>query len=291
MNKTEFLNELEKRIRVLEKNEIKDILSEYSQHIDMRMESGLSEADAIKDFGNMDDLAAEILEAYHVNPEYEKNEDTVTDTAENKKDLKGLWTAFMGICASAAGGIKSFFKAGGRLIKKIVLKIWSLISLLWFKIKGLFGRKEKPVQSETEQIINETDINENTDIKKSDKHKKIGKAKGRCRKMISGFLFICLAIIVILCLIPVTIGGLISVFGLGASIVLMVQGYPVLGIFIICLGCSVMGVSLWLLLVSLIIKKKNINKIEEIREDDKETEENIEEYIIEDYTAKEDDEQ
>ena len=42
MNKTEFLNELEKRIRVLEKNEIKDILSEYSQHIDMRMESGLS---------------------------------------------------------------------------------------------------------------------------------------------------------------------------------------------------------------------------------------------------------
>lgn len=46
MNKTEFLNELEKRIRVLEKNEIKDILSEYSQHIDMRMESGLSEADA-----------------------------------------------------------------------------------------------------------------------------------------------------------------------------------------------------------------------------------------------------
>ena len=72
---------------------------------------------------------------------------------------------------------------------------------------------------------------------------------------------------------------------------LMVRGYPVLGIFIICLGCSVMGVSLWLLLVSLIIKKKNINKIEEIREDDKETEENIEEYIIEDYTAKEDDEQ
>ena len=181
MNKTEFLNELEKRIRVLEKNEIKDILSEYSQHIDMRMESGLSEADAIKDFGNMDDLAAEILEAYHVNPEYEKNDDTVTDAVENKKGLKGLWTAFMGICASAAGGIKSFFKACGRLIKKIVLKIWSLISLLWFKIKGLFSRKEKPVQSEADQIINENDINENTDIKKSDKHRKIGKAKGRCR--------------------------------------------------------------------------------------------------------------
>ena len=72
---------------------------------------------------------------------------------------------------------------------------------------------------------------------------------------------------------------------------MMVQGYPVLGIFIICLGCSVMGVSLWLLLVSLIIRKKNINKTEEIREDDKETEENIKEYIIEDYTAKEDDEQ
>ena len=54
MNKKEFLDELEKKIRVLDKKEISDILDEYSQHIDMRMESGLSEDEAIKDFGDMD---------------------------------------------------------------------------------------------------------------------------------------------------------------------------------------------------------------------------------------------
>ena len=55
MNKKEFLDELEKKIRVLDKKEISDILDEYSQHIDMRMESGLSEDEAIKDFGDMDE--------------------------------------------------------------------------------------------------------------------------------------------------------------------------------------------------------------------------------------------
>ena len=53
MNKSEFLSELEKRIRVLDKSEIKDILAEYSQHIDMEISNGQSEEDAIKSFGSI----------------------------------------------------------------------------------------------------------------------------------------------------------------------------------------------------------------------------------------------
>lgn len=73
MTKTEFLEYLEKRLQVLNKKEREDILSEYAQHIELKMESGLSEEEAIHDFGDLEELTAEILDAYNVNPEYQKS--------------------------------------------------------------------------------------------------------------------------------------------------------------------------------------------------------------------------
>lgn len=67
MNKDEFLNELKSYLSILEDEEQADILEEYTQHIDMKISTGLSEAEAIRDFGNVSELAAQILEAYHVN--------------------------------------------------------------------------------------------------------------------------------------------------------------------------------------------------------------------------------
>ena len=71
MTKKEFLKELEDRLQMLDEKERKDMIEEYSQHISMRMENGMKEEEAIEDFGDMDDLIAEILEAYHLDPEYE----------------------------------------------------------------------------------------------------------------------------------------------------------------------------------------------------------------------------
>ena len=48
MNKNEFLEELNRHLLVLEDEEQQDILEEYSQHIDMKVESGLSEEEAIR---------------------------------------------------------------------------------------------------------------------------------------------------------------------------------------------------------------------------------------------------
>ena len=72
MNKEKFLMELRAHLSILENQEQEDILAEYAQHIDMKMQKGLSEEEAIRDFGPMQDLAAEILEAYHVKPEFRK---------------------------------------------------------------------------------------------------------------------------------------------------------------------------------------------------------------------------
>ena len=60
MNKQEFLNELQSRIRILEEAEQQDILAEYAQHIDLRTAGGLSEEEAIRDFGNPEELAADL---------------------------------------------------------------------------------------------------------------------------------------------------------------------------------------------------------------------------------------
>ena len=46
MNKKEFLNVMEKRLSVLEAQEREDMLSEYAQHIELKMESGMSEQEA-----------------------------------------------------------------------------------------------------------------------------------------------------------------------------------------------------------------------------------------------------
>lgn len=65
------MKELEDRLQMLDEKERKDMIEEYSQHISMCMKSGMKEEEAIEDFGDMDDLIAEILEAYHLDPEYE----------------------------------------------------------------------------------------------------------------------------------------------------------------------------------------------------------------------------
>ena len=73
MNKTEFLTLLERRLIMLNNAERDDLISEYAQHIDMKVASGLSEEDAIADFGDPEELIKELLDVYHLNPNYNPN--------------------------------------------------------------------------------------------------------------------------------------------------------------------------------------------------------------------------
>ncbi len=69
MDRQSFLDELRSHLQVLQDEEQEDILDEYLQHIEMKIKDGLKEEEAIKDFGPVGELAAEILEAYHVKPD------------------------------------------------------------------------------------------------------------------------------------------------------------------------------------------------------------------------------
>lgn len=66
MNRFEFVNRLNGKLYLLSESERRDIIDEYVAHIGQKMKEGKTEAEAIKDFGDIDELAREILGAYHI---------------------------------------------------------------------------------------------------------------------------------------------------------------------------------------------------------------------------------
>lgn len=82
MNKKQFLDLLEKKLSVLEDNEKQDIIIEYTDTINEKVKKGQTEEEAVKDFGNIDDLTTEILKAYKINPNYEDKKENISKKGE-----------------------------------------------------------------------------------------------------------------------------------------------------------------------------------------------------------------
>ena len=80
MDKATFLVQLQKNIGMLDDDEQKDIIDEYSQHIDMKVSGGMTEAEAIEDFGDFNEFVREVLNAYHVKAPFDQ-EDAVEAAA------------------------------------------------------------------------------------------------------------------------------------------------------------------------------------------------------------------
>ena len=104
MSKEAFLTELAGHLKVLEEREQQDILDEYAQHIDMKIQNGMSEEEAIRDFGPVKELAAEILEAYHVNPEYGDSSRRVKMDFESAAQKLGCQLIFPSVVLNAISG-------------------------------------------------------------------------------------------------------------------------------------------------------------------------------------------
>ena len=66
MNKKEFISELKSKLSILKKEEVNDIVNEYSEHIEEKIKSGKSEKEAIEEFGDIDELVSGILDAYKI---------------------------------------------------------------------------------------------------------------------------------------------------------------------------------------------------------------------------------
>ncbi len=126
MDKKTFISELRQALSVLQEEELNDIINEYEQHIDMKIKNGLTEEEAIADFGSLSELTADILEAYHVRADY---------AAGSKKEKNPVFGEANSAGREILQQTKRSCKAAGEKtacgLKK--LGAWFLSILLWGK--------------------------------------------------------------------------------------------------------------------------------------------------------------
>lgn len=242
MSKEMFLGVLREHLKVLEDQEQQDILQEYAQHIDIKMQNGLSEEEAIRDFGPVKELAAEILEAYHVKPEF-------GEAFEEAGQKKGLVRA-AGEAASEGG--RAVRKAGN-IVKEKAEVLGKALSSLGIKVKKGLKRMlqwitkpfKKKEGEEDVQMIPEKRREEEKDWTLRQAAGKTGRFFGKLWRGFLSFVFWILRffwnVFCIGCSVLFGLYGLLALFGLGAVVILCFQGYPLRGIVLICLGGILCG--------------------------------------------------
>lgn len=230
MKKEDFLRDLDSRLHILNETERKDILDEYAQHIDLKIANGLSEEDAAGDFGDIKELASEILSAYNVNLKYNKPD--VTDTYKRVGEKIKKWLA----------------------IRKEKVACW------WGRFKNKIKeyadknneyselRTERKLQKIREDNQNEPKTDQEIHMKvlkapaEMKSNLRIEKELNNLKRMPGKLLSFCCKIFVFFILVPIGLGTISCLFIFGSCLVLTIQGYPLAGVTIgsagltMCLG-------------------------------------------------------
>lgn len=273
MDKTTFMKELEQSLSVLQESEVQDILNEYEQHIDMKVKNGLSEEEAIQDFGSLAELTGEILEVYHVRSDYgnmkedsfaeEENQSTknwnfektaakLKDAAETASSTTGSFLSRMlKITKKLLGKAGKWFTGLFPFCHDKIRRLSSGISTAWNK------RKDEKLVSELKQEDGtiKTFFHRLWILIKNVFYTVKDLTFWLLRLLWNGFwifTFVCFGCFGVLCL-----------FCLGIVAVLMVQGYPVTGITLGCFGMSVSVFSCAGLSMTFLKKKQNFINIHE----------------------------
>lgn len=267
MNKEEFLRTLREKLSILDEKEMEDILSEYEQHIDMKTAGAMTEEEAIADFGDPDDLAADILEAYHVRSDYARE-----NTSKNGKEGLKEWAADLG----------ERVKSRLNTLQNRCVESFKNFCTFWKRIlEQRFGesRKEKTDRNHEDKTDAEVFCGERV---KAERTRTAAGAESRkgdfaCRMErrgffgtlwhglssgIRGFAAACRKFLEWCIKIGIwcakwmwnvgwiMVGGMMGIgacfclFGLGVLLMLSVQGYPVSGVTISMAGVSLCAVSL-----------------------------------------------
>ncbi len=293
MDKKTFIKELERSLSVLQEDELRDIVGEYEQHIDMKVQSGLTEEEAIADFGSLGQLSAEILEAYHVRADYaaaEHEKGKRFSFAEGEKAGKEILEQTGELCAKTGMQTVRGLKQAGTWLWGVLLfwKVQIVRPFAWAKRKleaymderadgklhhsetGTGRIEQKRVRYRAGVISGQRKEN---GFVKSAISGLLGlaagilrfcwKAAGWCIHMAwnvfwAGFSVFC------------GVMGLFCLFGLGMLAVLLTQGYPLAGVVIGCLGLNLCLFSAAGLGMTLIWKKQgNTRKTEPFMEERK----------------------
>lgn len=257
MNKAEFLKDLEKALQVLNQKERNDILSEYEQHIDFKVESGLSEEEAINNFGKINELSVEILDAYNVNLSYGK-----PTMPRIHIDTQKLHNGVDGFCKK----IGEVFSSINKFIKgKWLVFIEKIKS--YIKSTRAKGNKKLEQAKQAEQAKPQTKLEKKDGSKKmefyalmkkaGDSFKNMMKMLWRATKWLVAFFLRAAAVVAIL---PVLSLMLLLIIAMGFIVILAFGGYPVIGIILITVGVLMCSTTLVWLFIKYVFKKKAVQE-------------------------------
>ena len=317
MDKIEFLSKLEQSLSVLEEEELRDFISEYEQHIDMKTQTGLTEEEAIADFGSFQELRVEILEAYHVRADYadktgkSRNKSkgiARQETTENLERLKGigtreshtLWNGIKEVGAWIWNGFQWCWRQVCRPFSWARERLRAISSLQGdrkdeegvdaaLKVQGLeetadFGESiQKNTQSgkkknlmynrrRKQKIVggNHMRAVERTESIIGSGSRAIGKGINGIFRWTIDMVFLGIRVMWNSCWILFSLFtagfGLLSLFGMGVLIVLLLDGYPLMGVTLGCLGLVLCMFSATGLGVTLLQRRKREEQLENPRQ-------------------------
>lgn len=246
MNKQEFITQLKQSINILDDQEQQFFVEEYTQHIDMKISQGMTEEDAIKEIGSIEELSKEILESYHVK----------TDLVENKQAKNIDYGKFFEKIKAQADKVYEKIAAG---CKKIASDFKNLFACIGKGFRGLF-KKEK-----TEELgLKETREKDKGGYHLENLVKGFFRFWGRVIRKCFYIALWCMLLMWNCFAIGCGLFGIfmmaVCIFMLGLFLILLIEGYPVAGMTIGALGAFV---SVGALTVScFILTKWKINRNE-----------------------------
>lgn len=262
MNKKTFLDNLRKRLNVLNKDEIDDILKEYEGYINEKVSSGKSEEDAIKDFGDFDSLVKEILSAYKLNEDYENNlkeknlfsevidnfisfmKDFVKNISKrSKSDIIKFILEFIVLLLFIA--ILKFpviiiEEAGRWLFERLISPFGDGLGIIWkyvieilyllISVVGIISFiKKRYIGDDVEDVKKESVKSKKNNADKIKNNKLDNKSGTSFSDVLIVLLKVCLILFIV---VPATFSILGAFFLVIIGIVLLIEGVPYLGIFL-----------------------------------------------------------
>lgn len=130
MTKVEFICILNEKLSGLPQDEIEERLSFYGEMIDDRMDEGFSEEDAVRDVGNIDDIAAQIIEDV---PLFKIVKNNI------KKKKRKLGAVEITLLVLGAPIWLSLLIAALAVLIALYAVLWSVIISLWSVFAALAG--------------------------------------------------------------------------------------------------------------------------------------------------------
>lgn len=123
MTKEKFVNELAKRLSLLDSKEVDKIIQEYLDTISKKMHRGITEEEAINELGDINEIAKNVLKSYKINENYIKlfigKEKVIDDVNEFIKKATDVSTSvLLKVGEQVSGFAKDVYSKSKIIFKK-----------------------------------------------------------------------------------------------------------------------------------------------------------------------------